>query len=80
MKFKKEYRWLLFLVIPFVLFMFVLFMAPLEVILNAQPLITQQYNLRKHQMKQDHLRSTSYLAHQQLSNHLRSTFAPLFAI
>lgn len=60
MKFKKEYRWLLFLIIPFIAFMFVLFMAPLQIILNSQPLATQSYSLKSVVHAQNQLRSAAY--------------------
>jgi ABC-type uncharacterized transport system permease subunit len=60
MKFKKEYRWLLFLIIPFIVFMFVLFMAPLQIVLNSQPLATQAYSLQNTVHTQNQLRSAAY--------------------
>lgn len=60
MKFKKEYRWLLFLIIPFIVFMFVLFMAPLQIVLNSQPLATQAYSLQNAVQTQNQLRSAAY--------------------
>jgi hypothetical protein len=81
MKFKKEYRWLLFLIIPFIVFMFVLFMVPLQIALNAQPLATLAYSLQKGENTQTQLRSAGYQSSKSLNLYLRpaGTVFALFA-
>lgn len=70
MKFKKEYRWLMFLLLPFIVFMLVLFMVPLEFVLNAQPLATQNYNAQKTELEQIPVRAAVVAHTQKLSNQL----------
>jgi len=58
MKFKKEYRWLLFLLVPFIAFVIIHFMVPLQFVLNAQPRVTQSYNLQTTENDQLSVRSS----------------------
>jgi uncharacterized membrane protein len=76
MKFKKEYRWLMFLLLPFIVFMLVLFMVPLEFVLNAQPLATQNYNAQKTELEQIPVRA-AVVAHTQKLNNQMTVFNQL---
>jgi hypothetical protein len=58
MKFKEEYRWLMFLLLPFIVLMILLFMVPLEFVLNGQPLATHHYNAQKAEMQQIPVRAS----------------------
>ncbi len=80
MKFKKEYRWLFFLVVPFVVFMITLFMIPLQIIINSQPLATQSYNIQKGQLAQHQLRSATHLSYSQLLAFFSSRMRPILDI
>jgi hypothetical protein len=59
--------------------MSVLFMAPLQIVLNAQPLATQAYSLQNAQSAQNQLRSAAFHQEQTASLSLQTTL-PLMAL
>ena len=71
MKFKKEYRWLLFLIIPFIIFMIILIITPLEFLLKAQPLATQAYTIKMNLGIQDSLRSATYISSMNINSYFQ---------
>jgi len=46
MKFKSEYRWLLFILIPFVVLLVIHIINPLMLLLNSQPVALNSYTTR----------------------------------
>jgi hypothetical protein len=61
MKNKNELRWLMFMLIPFVIFLIIHFLVPLMFLLNANPIVEESYNNERIKLEQNSVRSLAIL-------------------
>lgn len=74
MKFKSEYRWLMFILIPFVVLLVIHITNPLMLLLNSHPVAISSYSA--HNLDLLSAASRSYLA---LESHELATILKMYA-
>lgn len=69
---KSEYRWLLFILLPFILILVIHFLIPLEFALQSSPVVQESYNSQKIQIEQVAIRSLARLNSEVVSAKLQT--------